>query len=131
MATEMPSDTVSHLTGASKRLAQRSLAICENRIELLMVEVQEERERVLRAIWLALGAVTFGLLAGVALTAVIAVAFWRESPLAALSILAALYAAVAAILYVRLARLQRDWQTLPVTLDQLRKDRECLGKNLN
>jgi len=131
MAMEMPSDTVSHLTDASKRLAQRSLAICENRIELLMVEVQEERERVLRAIWLALGAVTFGLLSGVSLTAVIAVAFWRESPLAALSILTALYAIAAAILYARLARLQRDWQTLPATLEQLRKDRECLKKNLD
>jgi len=23
-----------------------------------------------------------------------------------------------------------DWQTLPFTLEELRKDRECLGKNL-
>ncbi len=32
--------------------------------------------------------------------------------------------------YSRLVRLQRDWQTLPGTLDQLKKDRECLEKNL-
>jgi uncharacterized membrane protein YqjE len=131
MTMEMPSNTVPHLKDTSKHLAQRALVICENRIELLMVEVQEERERVLHAIWLALGAAAFALLAGVALTAAIAVAFWPESPLAALSILTALYAVAAAILYARLARLQRDWQTLPATLDQLRKDRECLGKNLN
>lgn len=131
MAMEMPSNTIPHLKDASKRLAQRTLVVLENRIELLMVEVQEERERVLHAIWLALGAAVFALLAGMTLTAAIAVAFWRESPLAALSILTALYAAVAAMLYARLARLQRDWQTLPATLEQLRKDRECLGKNLN
>ena len=128
---ETPSDTIPHLAEASKRIAQRTLVICENRIELLMVEVQEERERILRAIWLALGAVAFGLLAGVALTAVIAVAFWQQSPIAALLILTALYAVAATFFYVRLSRLQRDWQTLPTTLDQLRKDRECLEKNLN
>ena len=120
-----------HLADASKRLAQRTLVICENRIELLMVEVQEERERILRAIWLALGAAAFGLLAGVGLTAIIAVAFWQQSPVAALLILTVLYAVAAMVLYVRLIRLQRDWQTLPTTLDQLRKDRECLEKNLN
>jgi len=42
---ETPSDTVPRLADASRRLAQRALVICENRVELLMVEVQEERER--------------------------------------------------------------------------------------
>jgi uncharacterized membrane protein YqjE len=128
---ETPSDTAAPLAGATKRLAQRALVICENRLELLMVEVQEERERLLRAIWLALSAVAFGVLSGVALTAVIAVAFWQQSPIIALLILTVLYAAAAAFLYARLSRLQRDWQTLATTLDQLRKDRECLEKNLN
>ena len=128
---ETPSDTVPHLADASRRLAQRAFVICENRVELLMVEVQEERERFLRAVLLALGAVAFGLLAGMGLTAIIAVAFWQQSPIAALLILTAVYAVVATVLYVRLIRLQRDWQTLPTTLDQLRKDRECLGENLN
>jgi uncharacterized membrane protein YqjE len=128
---ETTSDNGTHLGDATKRLAQRALVICENRVELLMVEVQEERERFLRAVLLALGAAAFGLLAGVGLTAVIAVAFWQQSPVAALLILTALYSVAATVLYVRLTRLQRDWQTLPTTLDQLRKDRECLEKNLN
>ncbi len=128
---ETPSDTVPHLADASRRLAQRALVICENRVELLMVEVQEERERFFRAILLALGAAAFGLLAGVGLTAIIAVAFWQQSPVAALLILTALYSVVATVLYVRLVRLQRDWQMLSTTLDQLRKDRECLEKNLS
>ena len=129
---ETPADTVPDLADASKRLAQRALVICENRLELLMAEVQEERERFLRAVLLALGAAAFGLLAGVGLTAIITVSFWQQSPVAALMILTALYTVAAALLYVRLVRLQRDWQTLlPTTLDQLRKDRECLEKNLN
>jgi uncharacterized membrane protein YqjE len=96
-----------------------------------MVEVQEERERFFRTILLALGAAIFGLLAGVGLTAIIAVAFWQQSPVAALLILTALYTVVATVIYVRLIRLQRDWQTLPSTLEQLRKDRKCLENHLN
>jgi uncharacterized membrane protein YqjE len=117
-----------HLGDATKRIAQRMFVIVENRFQLLMVEVQEERERALLAIWLALGAAAFGLLAGVALTVVIAVALWDHSPLIAMLVLTALYTIAAVFFYGRLMRLQRDWQTLPGTLDQLKKDRECLEK---
>ncbi len=128
---ETPPDTGLPLAGASRRVVQRALVICENRLELLMVEMREERERVLRAIWLSLAAATFGLLAGIALTAVIVVALGGQYPVVALLILAALYAAAAGLFYGRLRRLQRDWQTLAGTIAQLKKDRECLGKNLN
>jgi uncharacterized membrane protein YqjE len=116
------------LGGATKRIAQRLFVIAENRLQLLMVEAQEERERVLLAILLALCTEVFGLLAGVTLTVVIAVALWEHSPIVALLVLAAIYAAAAMVFYGRLFRLQRDWQTLPGTLEQLKKDRQCLEK---
>ena len=50
---------------ASKLLARRRLAIRENRLELLTVEVQEER--LLRARLLTLGAAAFSLLASMTL----------------------------------------------------------------
>ncbi len=128
---ETQTETEPHLADASKRLAQRALVICENRLELLMVEVQEERERILRAMWLALGAAAFGLLAGIALTVVIVIALPQQFLTVALLILTALFTIAAVFLYTRLTRLQRDWQILPTTLDQLRKDRECLEKHLN
>ena len=128
---ETPADNGPLLGEASKRLAHRALVICENRIDLLMVEVQEERERLLQAIWMAFGVAVCGLLAGVALTAVVAVAFWQQSPVTALLILALFYIVAGACIVMRLVRLQRDWQTLPATLEQLRKDRECLAKSLN
>jgi uncharacterized membrane protein YqjE len=83
---------------------------------------------VLLAIMLGLCAAAFGLLAGVALTIMIAVALWEHSPIIALLVLTLLYAIAAVSFYARLNRLQRDWQTLPGTLDQLKKDRECLEK---
>jgi uncharacterized membrane protein YqjE len=106
------------------------LTIGENRFELLMVEVQEERERLLHAILLALGMAGFGLLAGVALTGAIVVLLWELSRVAALLVLTCLYGATAVCLYRRLTLLLRDWQSLPATLDQLRKDRACLDKDL-
>jgi uncharacterized membrane protein YqjE len=118
------------LVDTSRRLARRLLAIGENRFHLLMVEVQEERERLLRAILLALGVAAGGLLAAGALTAAIVVLLWEVSRLAALLVLTSLYGATAACLYLRLTRLLRNWQNLPATLDQLRRDRACLEKHL-
>jgi uncharacterized membrane protein YqjE len=118
------------LVETSKRFARRLLTIGENRIELLMVEVQEERERLLHSILLALGVAAFGLLAGVALTGVIVVLLWELSRVAALLVLTSLYSAAAVGLYRRLTLLLRDWQNLPATLDQLRKDRACLETHL-
>ena len=74
-----------------------------------------------------------GLLAGVALTGVVVVLFWNYSPVAALAALLALtglYGGAAGVLYRRLTVLLRDWQNLPATLDQLRKDRACLENHL-
>jgi uncharacterized membrane protein YqjE len=127
---DKPAETALPLADASRQVVHRFFIILENRLQLLMVEAQEERERVLLSIWLGLGIVVFALLAGVALTVVVAVAFWEHSPVIALLILTGIYGVAGALLYLRLLRLQRDWQTLPATLDQLRKDRECLEKSL-
>jgi len=127
---ETPPDTGLHLADASKQIAQRLLIICENRFELLMVEVQEERDRILGAVWLALGIVAFGLLTGITLTALIVVALWGHSPAIALLVLTAFYAAAAMLLCGRLLRLRHNWQTLEVTIEQLKKDRECLEKQM-
>jgi uncharacterized membrane protein YqjE len=67
-----------------KNIARRPLAIGGNRLDLLRVEVQEDRERLLHALLLALCAAVFGLLAGVTLTAAVAVLLWAYSPAAAL-----------------------------------------------
>ena len=128
----METATVSfrELAANSKQFARRLLTIGENRLELLTVEVQEERERLLHAILLALGVAAFGLLASLTLTAAIVVLLWTWSPLAVLLTLTGLYGAAGVYLYRRLTGLLRDWQTLSATLDQLRKDRACLEKNL-
>ncbi len=118
------------VAASARELALRLLTIGGNRLELLTVEVQEERERLLHALLLAFGVAAIGLLAGMTLTALIVVLFWDCSRWAALLTLTALYGAFGFCLYRKLAVLLRDWQTLPASLDQLRKDRACLGKIL-
>ena len=129
----MEESTVSlrQLAATSKHFARRLLTIGENRLELFSVEVQEERERLLRAILLAFGVAAFGLLAGLTLTAAIVVLLWACSPVAVLLTLTGLYGAAGVCLWRRLTGLLRDWQTLSATLDQLRKDRACLEKTLH
>jgi uncharacterized membrane protein YqjE len=127
---DTPSPSGSNLTGVSKRLLQNVLVIGENRFQLLMVELHEERERLLLAIWLGIGAAVFALLGGIAVTVVIAIVLWDHSAVIAVLVLAILYLSIAALFYLRLARLQKNWQTLTATLDQLKKDRECLEKRL-
>ncbi len=114
------------LAACSRRLARRLLTIGENRLALLTVEIQEEGGRLVFALVLALGMAAFGLLACITLTAAIVVLLWDHYPVAVLLALTAAYGASSALLGRKLAGLQRDWQMLSASLDQLRKDRACL-----
>ena len=73
----------------------------------------------MKAMWLGLATAVFGLLAGITLTMVVAVAFRDHSPVIALLVLMAVYVIMALLFCVRLISMQRDWQTLSATIDQL------------
>lgn len=127
---ETATDSTEPIASTSRRLARRLLAIGENRLELLLVEVQEERERLLHAFLLGLGVAALGLLAAITLTAAIVIWLWTCSPVAVLLVLTILYVGAGVWLGRRLTGRLHDWQTLSASLDQLRKDRACLEKNL-
>jgi uncharacterized membrane protein YqjE len=110
----------------SKTLTRRLLTIGGNRLELLTVEMQEERERMLHALLLTLGVAVCGLLAGLALTAALVIGLWAWSPVAVLLIVTGLYVVAGMVFYWRLTGVLRHWQTLAASLDQLRKDRASL-----
>ncbi|HEX4120269.1 MAG TPA: phage holin family protein [Verrucomicrobiae bacterium] len=127
---EKPTGGFTELSITWRRFARQLLVIGENRLELLTLEVKEGRERLLCAALLALGAAAFGLVAAITLTAAIVLWLWAWSPAGVLLILTALYAAAAGFLWWRLDRLVRNWHAIPASLDQLRKDRNCLEKFL-
>ena len=121
------SGSLKQLGADSKEFACRLLTIGENWLQLLAVELQEEREHLLHTFMLALGTAVFGLLASLTFTAALVIWLWAW-PVTVLLTLTGLYGAAGICLYRRLTRLLLDWQALSATLDQLRKDRECLEK---
>jgi uncharacterized membrane protein YqjE len=127
---EASTASLKSVAAKARHFTRLLLIMGENRLELLAVEVQEERDRLVHAVLLALGLATFGLLAGLTLTAAIVVWLWHWSPMTVLLILAGLYGSVGGLFYWRLTRLLRDWQTLSATVEQLRKDRVSLEKIL-
>ena len=127
---ETTTDSSEPIASTSRRFARRLLTIGENRVELLLVEVQEERERLLHAFLLGLGLAALGLLAAITLTAAIVIWLWACSPAIVLLALTILYGGAGVWLAQRLAGRLRDWQTLSASLDQLRKDRACLERTL-
>ena len=128
---EQATDRSGLIAASSKHFGRLLLTISENRLELLVVEMQEERERLLRAILLGLGVATLGLLAGLTLTGALVVLLGGASPAVVLLALTALYGGTAVVLYRRLTLLLRDWENFPATLEQLRKDCACLEQSLN
>ena len=122
--------SLEEIGATSKRIARRLVTIGENRLELLAMEVQEERERLLHALLLALSVAALSLLAGITLTAAIVVWLWSWSPVAVLLILTCLYGGTGFFLCRRLNASLRDWETLAATLEQFNKDRICLEQAL-
>jgi uncharacterized membrane protein YqjE len=114
----------------SRGLALQFLTIAENRLALVAVEVQEERNRLLHACLLALAIAGCALLALITLTAAVVVACWAWSPLGVLAILATAYAGAVATLGWLLARRLAQWHSFAASIDQLRKDRVCISEIL-
>jgi uncharacterized membrane protein YqjE len=127
--TETLPPSLAELAGASRRTAQHVVDLGANRLELLGVELQEERERLVHSLVLILGAAALAMLAGFALTLAVLVALWDHSPLIAMAVLTFVYASGAIFLYLQFSRLQHG-QMFSATFEQLRKDCQCFGTSL-
>jgi len=99
----------------------------EHRAELMAIELQEAREHALVSTALAVAAGVLGLLAGFALTFLVAGLVW-ENPHRGwwLAGLCVCYLAAALAAGGLLARRLRGWRPLGETQQQLRKDYQCL-----
>lgn len=128
---ETAANSFTQIGSAARHIGRRLLIMGENRLELLMVELQEERGRLLQALLLTLWIGALGLLAGMALSAAIVVLLWAWSPVGVLLALTGLYAAAGILIHRRLAAMLRTWNALAASLDQLRKDRACLREVLS
>lgn len=110
------------------RIFQRLRDTVENRLELFLLELKEERIRLFDALLLAAIAIVCALMTLVMVTLTVVVIFWDTNRLLVLALVTVAYAVAAAVAFVKLrARLQR-WQSFSATLEEFKKDSACFKK---
>ena len=116
------------LFASLKSTAGGLLAIVQTRLELLAVDVAEERERLLALLVLALVAL-FCLGVGIVLLALlIVVALWESNRLVALGGLIAFFLLTgAAVGWLALARVRSAPKLFGASISELERDRKALG----
>lgn len=124
----LPPDDLPH---AARRLGLGLLALCRNRFELVSVELQEERARLIHALLTTLGIAVLALLSGISLTGAIAILLWNYSPGLVLLAAGLIQAGGAWLLYRNLSRLLASWTPMQGSLQQLEQDREALQRILS
>jgi uncharacterized membrane protein YqjE len=123
---DSPDNPPPGVTASAKRFVRTLVATVHNRIELLVVELQEEGIRFVSVLLLAGAIGIFSLLTLVMLTFTVLFAVGEEHRLAAALIITGVYllgaAGAAWALVVRL----KNWSAFSATRAELRKDRTWL-----
>ncbi|HXC36150.1 MAG TPA: phage holin family protein [Candidatus Acidoferrales bacterium] len=109
-----------------RRIGAAILAILQNRLELLFVELHEDRIRLIETLLLVVAVVALGLFTLILAAAAVIVLVWNELHVIGLFILSAVGLAATLVAGWRLNLRLKNWPILPGTLGQLKKDRECL-----
>ena len=108
-------------------LAGSLLKLVGVRFSYAMLEMADARDALLRVFLLGAAALAASLLALISLSALLVRVFWETLGWATLLILVVVYAALAALLLQRAARIVAEGQIgLPVTLAELQKDRAAI-----
>ena len=116
------------LFSSLKGLLNTALAGVENRIELFLVELREERIRVFDVLLLGCTAAVLGFMALLTVTATLVVIFWDSARVPVLVVLSTCYLGGAVVAIWRLKVRLRKWSSFSATLDELKKDRTCLER---
>jgi uncharacterized membrane protein YqjE len=116
------------LFSSIKRLLNTGLAVVENRIELFLVELREERVRVFDVLLLGCAAAVLGFMALLTATVTLVVIFWDSARVTVLVVLSAGYLLATLGILWRLKVRMRNWSSYSASLDELKKDRACLDE---
>jgi uncharacterized membrane protein YqjE len=114
----------------AQRLIRTLRAMAGNRIELFLLEVQEERIRIFDALFLLAAGLVCIMMALIMITFTVVIIFWDTHRLLVLGLLIAGYAVGALWALSRLRLLLSRWQAFSATLGQIKKDSECF-KEMN
>jgi uncharacterized membrane protein YqjE len=112
-----------------RRILSSVFAIMQTRLELVGLELAEEKDRLLGVLFLGLAAMMLATMALIALTALVAIAFWDTYRWQSLAGITAVYA-IAALICALKARsgLHNAPIVFEATLAEFEKDREIFRK---
>ncbi|MBI0326178.1 phage holin family protein [Burkholderia plantarii] len=123
MTTDTPPPHSAH--GPLRRLLGSVFALLQTRLELVGIELAEEKERLIGVLFLGLAAMMLATMALISLTVLVAIAFWDTYRWQALAAITAVYAigAIGCGLRARIG-LREAPSVFEATLHELEKDRE-------
>jgi uncharacterized membrane protein YqjE len=115
------------LLATFRRLAATLVAIIQNRLELLLVELQEERVHLIKAVLLTAAIVALGAFTLAMAACALSIVVWNQFGVQGLWALSGLGLLGTLLTYWQLRTRLKNWPLLPGTLAELKKDRDCLG----
>jgi uncharacterized membrane protein YqjE len=127
MTIETKSQRADH--GPVRRLLSSVFAILQTRLELVGIELAEEKDRLITILFLGVAAMMLAMLALIALTALVAIVFWDTYRWQALATITAVYALAAVFCGVKARNgLHNAPAIFEATLNEFEKDREIFRK---
>lgn len=111
-----------------KRLGRTVLGIAENRVELLVVELEAERWRVVDALFLVASVAVLSLMTMVAGTLAMVMFFPPEQRAVVLAAFGAVYWLATLGVFLKLRKRLKHWRSFAATLAELKKDKACLDE---
>jgi uncharacterized membrane protein YqjE len=125
---EEPGESTPGIVASLGRLLKTVLAIAHNRLELFLVECQEERWRFFDALLMAGVALVLALMTLMAATFTIVVICIRADRLDLVVALVLVYLAATILAIWRLRSRLMNWVPFSATLAELKKDKACLDE---
>ena len=114
--------------GPLRRIVSSVFSIFETRLELIGIELAEEKERLIGVLFLGLAAMMLTMMALITLTVLVAIAFWDTYRWQSLAAITVAYALIAVLCAVRArARLSNAPNVFDSTLAEFKKDRDTFN----
>ncbi|GAB7525951.1 phage holin family protein [Paraburkholderia sp. 2C] len=128
----MTTDTQSQRADRSplRRIFSSVFSILQTRLELIGIELAEEKDRLLAVLFLGLAAMMLAMMSLIALTALVAIAFWDTYRWQALAGITIVYAVAALVCGLRArSNLHNAPAVFEATINEFEKDREIFRKH--
>ncbi len=131
MVDDEQNDTGGGLTGSIKRLLESGSGFLSSKFELVSIELQEEKRRILELLVLAAFAMLFAVLALMVVSFTIIILVPDQYRANVLIIMSLLYITVSALLFMRLQRKANlATKIFETTAEELKKDTEWVKRHL-